>query len=402
MAGVILTKRFVAANTKKFQSYVDYIDRDEAVKKEKFTQFSLYNDYMDNPNKLGGLFTLDKDFLSDEEKKDLKTKFAKAQSNNSIMWQDVISFENEWLEKHGLYDSKTKTLDEKKLMEATRSMMKVAEEKEKLNNYIWSASFHFNTDNIHIHIASLEMIPNENRRTLSNEIKGRFKPQTLTKMKSKFVNTLLDRQQSLDRINQIIRENIIKNRPDDIFSKDKKMKELVLDIIKDLPKNRNHWQYGYNSINRKKIDLLTDYYIETYKKEDFNELKKSLKEQENILKEIYGSGKNENYKNYYRTKIDDLHKRMGNSFLKEIKYKLDTKEYNHKLNEIPFNKSDKNIRNSANNKFESKAKNSIFFVTQKDINNIKKIFNKDMQSIKNQRDYEKLNKDKKVDNEYER
>ena len=54
------------------------------------------------------------------------------------------------------------------------------------------------------------------------------------------------------------------------------------------------------------------------------------------------------------------------------------------------------------NNFKHSEKNSMFFVTQKDINNVKKIFNKDVQSLKNQRDYEKLNTEKKVNNEYER
>lgn len=386
MVGVILTKRFVAANTKKFQSYVNYIDRDEATRKEKFESFSLYNDYMDNPNKLGGLFTHDKDSLSEEEKKRLKNQYSQAQQNNSIMWQDVISFDNAWLEKHGLYDSKTKTLDEKKLMEATRSMMKVAEEKEELSNFFWSASFHFNTDNIHIHVASLEMTPNEKRKTMSNELKGRFKPQTLDKMKSKFINTVLDRQQNLKNINDIIRQNIIKDRPDDLFQKDKKFKQLMKQIIADLPEDKKQWHYGYNTVNVKKIDMLTSYYIETYKKEEFEELKNKLKKEENFLKETYGSGNNQSYKNYSRNKIDDLYKRMGNNFLSEIKNMM--KEKNSKL--------------EPKRRYKYQKKN-ILYINQNDVNNIKKVFNKDIQNLKNQQAYKKLNQQRaENENEYER
>ncbi len=39
--------------------------------------------------------------------------FKTAHENGSIMWQDVISFHNHWLEKQGIYNEKTKTLDEK-------------------------------------------------------------------------------------------------------------------------------------------------------------------------------------------------------------------------------------------------------------------------------------------------
>lgn len=384
MVGIILKKRFVSPNTKKFKSYIDYIDRNEAVRKEHFEDFSLYNDYMDNPNKLGGLFTSDKDFLSDVEKKELKKQYSKAQKNNSILWQDVVSFDNEWLEKHGLYDSKTKTVDEKKILEATRGMMLVAEEKEELNNILWSGSLHFNTDNIHVHIASVEMTPNEKRRTMSNELKGRFKPQTLVKMKSKFTNTVLDRQENLKNINDIIRENIIKDRPDNLFKKDKTFKKLMKEIIADLPSNKAQWKYGYNTVNVKKIDMLTSYYIETYKKEEFKELKNRLKKEEDFLKETYGTGNNQSYKSYSKNKINDLYKRMGNNFLNEIKSTM--QEKNSKLE--PVRRQRYNQKN-------------ILCLTQKDINNIKKIFNKDIQSLKNQSTYEKLNKEKWVEKEHE-
>ena len=37
-------------------------------------------------------------------------------------------------------------------------------EKEGLSNAVWTASFHFNTDNIHIHIATVEPVPMREKR----------------------------------------------------------------------------------------------------------------------------------------------------------------------------------------------------------------------------------------------
>ena len=92
-AGVILKSRFILSKNRKFQEYIDYIDREEAVRNENFEKFSSYNDYMGNPEKTTGLFTADKDSLDEKEKLELKHLFRMAQQNNSIMWQNVISFD---------------------------------------------------------------------------------------------------------------------------------------------------------------------------------------------------------------------------------------------------------------------------------------------------------------------
>ena len=85
--------------------------------------------------------------------------FKTAHENGSIMWQDVISFHNPWLEKQGIYDEITKRWM-KKLMDVTRFAM----QKERVRkSSIWSAAIHFNTDNIHIHVATVEPYPTRER-----------------------------------------------------------------------------------------------------------------------------------------------------------------------------------------------------------------------------------------------
>lgn len=416
--GVILTKTFVSSKTtkiqKQYKDYVNYIDREEATLKERFMNYSSYNNYMDNPNKKGGLFTNNKDFLTDKEKSELKKRFLIAQQNNSILWQDVVSFDNEFLEKHGLYDSKTNVLDEKKLMEATRSMMRIPEEREKLSNMLWSASFHYNTDNIHIHIAYVEMTPNIKRRKKGEEeSRGKFKLQTVEKMKSNFVNVMLDRQKGLNKINNIIRKDIINERPNDLFYKDINMKKLMVNIYKSLPKDKKQWHYNYNTVDKKKIDLLSDYYIEYYKTDEFKLLKQELKKEELLLKEIYGEGIQQQYKNYYKTKIDDLYTRMGNSFIKEIKEIMKEKENNrNNKRNTQFKRSiiDNNIRTNMDTVNKDNVQKNLsskqgYFISRKDINAIKRVFNKDFESIKNQQEYEKLNREIEKDrqmSEYER
>ena len=91
------------------------------------------------------------------------------------------------------------------------------------------------------------------------------------------------------------------------------------EVIKNLPDDKRHWHYGYNTMKSANIylDEMTKHYIDTYKKDDFNLLLSKLDRQEEVLKEAYGVGKREKYKDYRQNKIDDLYKRIGNSFLSD-------------------------------------------------------------------------------------
>ena len=111
-AGVTLMSDFCRPNSEEFQGYIDYMAREEAQRNNAMSTFNLFNDYMGNPIKSTGLFTADKDSLTYQEKVSLKEIFQIAQDNKSVMWQTVISFDNNWLEKNGVYDTEEQVLDE--------------------------------------------------------------------------------------------------------------------------------------------------------------------------------------------------------------------------------------------------------------------------------------------------
>ena len=370
MVGIVHKRKWVKSSSEKFSSYINYIDREEAVRNYKLDEYSLFNDYMGNPKKCGNLFTSDRDFLSEDESKKLKRCFSIAQENGSFMWQDVFSFDNEWLEKHGMYDRRTGALDEKRLMEAVRNSMAEMIERENFDSLIWSASMHFNTDNIHIHIASVELNP-----TRYTKEDGFMQYKNLYRMKSKFANTLIDRSNEQKKINDIMRNNIINGKKEISFNKDIEMKRLVTEIIKKLPEDKRQWQYGYNSLYEVKplLDELTSYYIKNYKKDDFEELINSLDAEEEYLKEVYGEGEKYFYKNYKKNKIDELYYRMGNALLREIKTEV-----------IKKNDSKSFIKNYS---YTNLA------LTAKDIKRLKKVFDKDFEKIKNELAYERLQRE---------
>ncbi|MCP8916900.1 relaxase MobL, partial [Clostridium perfringens] len=340
-----------------------------ATRKKNFDKYSAYNNYMGNPEKIGSLFTKDKHSLTEKEVKKLKKDFDKAQSNGSNMWQEVFSFDNEFLEANGLYDSENGALDEEKIQEATRRAMEELSKREGFKDLTWSASLHYNTDNIHVHIASVEINPSRER--------GKFKPKTLYNMKSSFVNSLLDKQKDLDKINLLIRDNLIQGKKEMSFKEDIEMRKMVKEIVQKLPSDKRQWHYNYNSMQevRPLIDNLTKYYIETYKKDEFKELVDRLEKEDKFYKEVYGKRKVETT-TYKDNKIQDLYTRMGNTILKEIKEYVKEEDL----------KSQKKFENLQ----ERWERNKNIIITKQSISMMKKSLNNDINSMKNQREYEKL------------
>jgi len=325
--GVVLKTKFVTANKKGFQDYVQYVDREEAKGKGDAhrSMFSLYNHYMDDPDKTSALFTQQSDHLSVEGKQGIKSLFEQAQKKNSIMWQDVITFDNDWLQKRGVYDSKTHTLDEDALKQVTRKSMQAMMKKEGLQeSAVWSAAIHYNTDNIHIHVATVEPNPTRER--------GKRKPKTLEAMKSEVINGLLDRTQERNQINSLIRDHMVNTKKENSSMKwsNREIKPLFFDVYNHLPEDKRQWHYGYQTLNpiRPKIDELTTRYLEKYHAKDMNQLHEKLDQEVNELKQAYGDGPKDKkrYQHYKQNKLDDLYKRMGNAFLQEMK-RYDRQQY---------------------------------------------------------------------------
>lgn len=381
--GVVLKTKFVLPSSDAFQNYIDYVDREEAKSEVKLNpkMFETYQDYMGNSEKTSALFTEQANRLTESEKKSLKEMFKTAHENGSIMWQDVISFHNPWLEKQGIYDEKTRTLDEKKLMDVTRLAMKEMQKREGLEkSSIWSATIHFNTDNIHIHVATVEPFPTRER--------GKRKPKTLDAMKGKVVNNLLDRKQEQKQINDLIRNNMVgRKKEDSVFDwRNQHLKPLFLQIYKQLPSDKRQWQYSYNTIQplKPEIDKLSSRYIQHHHKKDYDQFLQKLDKEVQVFKEAYGEGKydKKQYENYKTNKINDLYKRMGNAFLQEMKaYDKEQKRIHHMKKSKPFQKFQQNV--------------SIQYSMRK----VERAFKSEYESWKNQKYYERMQKESAYQNE---
>lgn len=333
---VVYASRFVAGNSKKFQSYVDYIDRSSAVRSAHVDEFNIieydgYNKYMGNPEKTSALFSSAANQLTDKQKGILKDQFKKAQENDSVMWQDVISFDNDWLEKYDLYDPKTGILDENRIMDSVRlSMSQILEREGMSQSAVWSAAIHYNTKHFHVHIAVVEPEPTREYGTFRNRKTGEsytarrgYRSQTyLSEFRSKIANHLVDRDLQLGKINSLLREKI--HAKDTFFQQlpDRELKVQMEQIRQELPRDLRLWKYNMNALQeiRPKINQFIDSYLESYHAREMNDLRTLLKEEAAFRKELYGDGDKQKgrWQDTETNKIDELYARLGNALLKEL------------------------------------------------------------------------------------
>lgn len=331
-----------------FTKYVSYMAREYALEKKPnlsgYEQIELdrvrqtmqqYSSVIDQnkTKKLNGVFSESKDVLSKSDLPRYSKLFAEAQKNGSILYQDVISHDNTFLEELGLYDSKTDTLNEEALIHSGQSMMNELLAKEGLDDSaFWMASIHRNTKHIHIHFAVAEV---QNTRELKKvkidgtefvQPKGMRKQSTLDQMKETYGRELRDFALGNERIRDLERKSKLRNQlVIEIRGKTPKLEsELTLlnEIYKGLPDNKNHWNYGDKNKSkipievRNKIDTLTHSLLS--ESNNYKEYLSLIKEEQKMKLKMFGTTKQED-KNYLKNSLFDIKKRVGNAFLKELK-----------------------------------------------------------------------------------
>lgn len=409
--GVIDSTKFVSATSNGFQSYLDYMNRPEAVRTEAYawynvamddlkeTNFDTYNYYMSNPEKTSALFSDSHDFLTPEQLEQTIQLFQQAQNNRSLMWQHVVSFDNAWLEKHGRYDPKTHTLDEEAVMNGTRSAMKELIHNEGMEGAVWTAAIHYNTDNIHVHIAMVEPVPtrkkyypldkNGNRLYSKKtgeviwDYKGKLHQKNLERIKSQVASAIADQSEMLGKINDLSRQQVGKR--DDLYhtlSHDHKLQKSYDSIYQQLPSNRSLWKYNNNALGsvRPLIDQFIDDYIERYHSNEFKQLNDALDNAVFFYKETYGESR---YDDFKENKLNDLKASLGNGLLKDMNayYKA----------------------NQTQAKLLVKYPNypSSFHGRGRSLNHLNAAFEKSYHEQKNLRDYERMKEEIEYENNAE-
>ena len=365
--------KFKVPDTKKksrrYTTYLDYINRPDA--KDSREQFETYHDYMEDETKSSGLFTREDDRLNDEKRRAVRDIFKQAQEKGSILWQDVISFDNTWLRETGvLHDD---LVDEKQLIQATRNAVEAMLQKEKMVHAYWTGAVHYNTDNIHVHVAIVE--------TSHMRERGKRKPKSIELMKSKVIHSLADRTKEQEKLNTFIRDELVaykRNRKTQTLKNRVLHPELVRqfkDIYEWLPEDKRQWRYNMNGMQplRESLNRLTDSYIDIHFKSEFQTFNERLEQEVSFHRRSYGdTGKAERYRT---TKRQDLYTRMGNAILSEMR-DLSKEQATVEKNEAPKHP----VRRAFN---QQKIFNESLY-------RIERHMNDEFEHLKNQRAFEQL------------
>lgn len=382
---------------KEFEGYLEYLNRSKA--KQESNKSDL------------GLFTDNSNGLSAEQRNEMTKKFQTAQENGSVLWRDVFSFDNNWLKENGFLNDNQ--LNEKAVKDATREAMKKCFEKEGIkDNGFWVGEIHYNTDNIHVHVASTEL---ENTRDIISyqryrkdgskytveEPKGKRKKTTEDQMKSTFINSLVDRDQQLEKISNLrySLHHSIKINPESI-----KQNEMLKNIRANLPEDISKWQYNNKEMKKLQpmIDQYTNNYMNQYHKEEFDEYKKLIKEDAEFNKSLYGEGDKEKgkYKNSEEFKMKDLNAKMGNALLKQLKEKeLHQREIDKKL--VDGKKSSRESYKDNKNFTAKDYAKRIPGMTKYDLYKMKNAFNNHKRQRELDIEHQKLEEKIRAQKEYE-
>ena len=171
-----------------FDRYLDYMSIDKLKKKQRYNK--------ENVKKRTTMsFNSEHEFIEEQEMNRLKDKFQEANKKNHVMYQDIVSFDNQFLKDNHLFNESLDKLDEPKIKKATRRMVNqmIKDNQTNKDHTFWCANIHYDTDNIHIHVATSE---EKNTRkimkegTFKGQYKGKRTSKTLKNMKSTFVSSL--------------------------------------------------------------------------------------------------------------------------------------------------------------------------------------------------------------------
>jgi hypothetical protein len=345
MVGIVYKMKFVSSKNNKFSTYIDYMDRDEAARTRRYKDYTFafddmkksdletYTEYMGRPQATSGLFSIGSDELNPDEVKTLKNQFRMAQENGSLMWQDVISFDNEFLSKYQLYDKENDQLDDTKIKQAVRIAVSDMLEREGMSNSaIWSGAIHYNTDHFHVHIAIVEPEPTRERATFRRadgstyeDYRGNRKAtaggqSSYERFKSLMLENIIDNSETTKMISELQRNVISSKNKKFIGTFDFETRREFKTIFKALPSDKRLWRYNNNAMTeyRPMIDHFVNRYIEKHYSKEYQEYHRLLESQVDYFRDAYGQSRAEDYKFNKLYGKDGLHTNLGNQLLKEM------------------------------------------------------------------------------------
>lgn len=406
----------VIKDIRQMDKYIDYMTRKKAILENKDNEI------------VNGAFSNSKRFITQKDVKKIKESVVEAKNNNSVMFQDVISFDNDFLEREGYYDPKTNQLNENILYEATKSMMEKLKEKEGLIDPFWFATIHRNTEHIHIHVTSMER---ENTREIMEyegvlQARGKRKQSTLDDMIFRFGSKMLDRTNEFEKISKLrkdvpleikesVRDTLLRVCIDNNTKYNNDLEKYLAELKKEIPINTR----GYNELpkeTKEKVDRVTEYLTkDNPKRHEYDNMTKKI---DQLYQDTYG--KRYSPEKYYEDRKIDLNGRMGNAVVSQIKKikqseekRIYGEEIDKVLNDTPLRlqlrnydnnrkfktedgryryeqlmKKQHNSKDEQEQRIHSYKKRQMKFENKKNLRQIERVINDDLHMYRAKQDFE--------------
>lgn len=289
----------IKEQTLDYVGYINYMKRNYATKNDS--------------KEFTGIFTDKTLNATTEEAKHLKDMLVEAKNNKSLLWRGVISFDNDFLAKNGVYLPDSKEVDQEMIKKVVqRAMVNVIKREKLSDSAFWWGNIHLNTDNIHVHVGLSEIksarptffYAPRNRR----ERKGKFSQKTIKGIKSNVYNSLIreevrdnriDIEKEIASLRNELLESIDHNEEDKL---DRLNQFFVDQIIAHLPK-RNKLRYGSNAEDFKLSKFFIDRYVDHHLKDNISAYGQYVNLTEKLLdsyRYAYNSGSKEEKNTIYQ------------------------------------------------------------------------------------------------------
>lgn len=377
-AGIIRKVRFATPKSSVFANYIDYMDREEAIAKET-KDFNLFAEYMDNDAKTKGLFN-STGYLTEAEKKSLKSQISNAQVAGSCLTQGLFSFDYDWIRENGIVDTETGFVREDTLMNYASEAIETMLKKEKFDNALWTASIHHNTEHIHIHFLLVDpdvsWEKGEGRCFMNSKgqlcQKGTISKKALDAGTSKLANSIMQTKELNMLMTDIMRNKIIGKFNDnskELLSRNKLIKRSFMSLANNIPYNILKYSYGNTQMKpyREDINKFSNLLLNEFFPEELKEFTELTEDMYNKYKLAYGG---EYAEKYLSDKTNELYQRLGNAVLHEIKAIQQNRNLKDKVS----------FQNMLND-------NSAMININSALYNLRSAFGKDINSMKNQAAY---------------
>ncbi|TLG71172.1 MobP2 family relaxase [Culicoidibacter larvae] len=247
----------------------------------------------------GKLFNAASGALSVEEQEAIVASFKAKKEKGQKMYLQVVSFDNAWLEKYGILAGNY--LNEPLLRTAVRAGIDRLLTKEDFtspDNMEWVGIVHYNTDNIHVHVAMMEENP--------VKIRGQFSQESWKAARSGIVAQLMMDLKFTKQIGEL------RNTLYQTATKTETLKEaafLFKTLTDELPIRRIYYAHTKPK-QRELIDQVTNLILKD--NAEFQEYLQFVSKQSELYSEAYGrNSKND----YFEKQVADLRKRISNAVI---------------------------------------------------------------------------------------